>query len=731
MTPTAACAVPVDPPGPDRAADYGPVPADARVLPDHVLAAAGHPGPGPLFADPVWDLGPFLPRSTRQRTIVFTSVADPLTALVLREYLYSRLRRGNSALVRRGPMKLTGIFGAAHKARTVIATLQAVGARRLSEVTSVHLQAALERWQAVSAEEAALRVTAVKHLFAHSPFLTADRLLVNPWPGRSAHAVAGVVRDEENTTERIPEAIIAPLVKGAVFYVTTAGPDILAAQAEYAALTAAHRERRPHRGNGSARARIEEYVAELRATGRGVPARPARQAARGPGVPEVDGVLQAPNVALVALLTGVSKSAEVRRYLTDAATELGYQIGGIRTTLSNWPGSGRPWRAGLGPLELATEVVQMRMACWIVIAYLSGMRDAEVRELAPDCAFTENGPDGRARHKLRGRVLKGRKLAGEEAEWVVLDVVHQAVALLNAVNDDPTHLLGHKGMTSNSLVLFGSVNRRLNDFRDHLNALFSTPDGPYVPLHTAALAPDTGPPARDEPGREEGEDAEEEPVPWRLSTRQFRRTLAWHIAHQPFGVVAGARQYQHAVLALFEGYAGTSASGFAAEVATERAIAQLDYAEDLYRDWNDGHRASGGAAGRVNAEFDRIRRELGDLPGIVASPARLRTMLQHLTKTLHPGVLNDCFYQPSTALCAKRARHAGRPLPLLTTCLTCPNARRSSVHLPRLTTARAQAQRPLDAPPALTRLQRAALTTHITELDYAIAELTSTESPDA
>ncbi|MFD9463374.1 hypothetical protein [Streptomyces sp. NPDC060027] len=70
-------------------------------------------------------------------------------------------------------------------------------------------------------------------------------------------------------------------------------------------------------------------------------------------------------------------------------------------------------------------------------------------------------------------------------------------------------------------------------------------------------------------------------------------------------------------------------------------VRQLDYVEDLYRDWNDGHRTSGGAAGRVNAEFARIRRELGDLPGITASPARLRTMLQHLTKTLHPGVLND------------------------------------------------------------------------------------------
>lgn len=145
-------------------------------------------------------------------------------------------------------------------------------------------------------------MTAVKHLFAHGPFLTADRLLVNPWPGRSAHTAAGVVRDAENTTERIPEEITAPLVKGAVFYVTTAGPDILAAQREHTELSAAHQAPRSFRGNSSARDRIEAYVAELRAVGRGVPALPARQALRHPGVPVVDGVLQAPNVALVVRL---------------------------------------------------------------------------------------------------------------------------------------------------------------------------------------------------------------------------------------------------------------------------------------------------------------------------------------------------------------------------------------------------------------------------------------------
>ncbi|MUT90486.1 hypothetical protein [Streptomyces sp. Z38] len=144
-------------------------------------------------------MGPFLPRSTSERTIVFTSVVDAVTALVLREYLYSCLRRGNSSLVRRGPMKLTGIFGAFQKARTVITTFQEVGARRLGDVTSDHLQAALERWQSVSAEEAALRVTAVKHLFAHGPFLTADRLLVNPGP-----AAPGTRWPEWSATRRTP-----------------------------------------------------------------------------------------------------------------------------------------------------------------------------------------------------------------------------------------------------------------------------------------------------------------------------------------------------------------------------------------------------------------------------------------------------------------------------------------------------------------------------------------------
>lgn len=250
---------------------------------------------------------------------------------------------------------------------------------------------------------------------------------------------------------------------------------------------------------------------------------------------------------------------------------------------------------------------------------------------------------------------------------------------------------------------------RLAQFTAHLEELFGTPDQPYLPR--------------------DGDTA------WRLTTSQLRRTLAWHIAHQPFGVVAGARQYQHTKIAVFEGYAGTSLSGFAAEVAAEEALARLDYVTDLYRDWDAGGRATGGAAPRIAAEFDRIRGELGDLPGMVADQARLQVMLRHLTRTLHPGVLNDCFFNADTAACVKHATRLGRPVPAHNMCLRCPNARRSAVHLPRLTAAREQAQALFGQHARLPVLQHKAITGYLNDLDTAITPLTArpegTSSPDA
>lgn len=661
---------------------------------------------GPLRADDVWDLRCVLPRTWPTWRLDFTQIPDPVMRRTAKEYIASRLNRGSLGV---GPIKATAAATELRTFVTVTNDLRRLGAARLSGVDRTHLNAALNRWRR-SPHAAARNVALLKHLHAHGPFLSADRLTVLPWNGRSAHSVAGLHRVRgENTTPRIPEEILAPLLRAAVFYVETASSDLIAAQREIADLEAARAGQ--NLGHGQARARVESLIAARRAAGRGIPAVPGEAAHTVPDAVVVDGVPQAPNHTLVSLLAGCSKASHLLDLMAQAGDELGYEEGGLDTPMSPWPDTGTPWRPRLSPFTLRSELSFLRTACWIVIAYLSGMRDAEVRGLGRDCAHVERTVDGRPRYKIRGRVYKGtgRDLDGDDADWVVLDIVHRAVDVLREINDDPDYLFGYDGGGRNGRVLLWNIPRRLRVFRDHLDELFGTPDEPYVPTVGTASA-------RDASGAATA-------LPWAFDTRQFRRTLAWHIAHQPFGVVAGARQYKHAAITMFEGYAGTSPSGFADEVAAEQAVAKLDYVEDLYRDWNDGGRSAGGAAGRVQGEFDRIRGELGDLPGVVAEPGRLRTMLGHLSKTLHPGVLNDCFYQAETAVCRTRAKPLGHPVPMLDACLRCPNSRRSAVHLPRLERAWGMAQGELGDTTDVPRLQRVAITEHLATLTRLITEI--------
>ncbi|MFF7579135.1 hypothetical protein ACFZBE_29785 [Streptomyces sp. NPDC008061] len=143
------------------------------------------------------------------------------------------------------------------------------------------------------------------------------------------------------------------------------------------------------------------------------------------------------------------------------------------------------------------------------------------------------------------------------------------------------------------------------------------------------------------------------------------------------------------------------------------------------------------AAGRVNAEFERIRRDLGDLPGLVADNTRLRVMLEHLAKILHPGVLSDCFFQPATALCITHrpsgpANAPALPAPATNQCLRCPNARRATRHHHPLQLALDRARSMLPPPRSghaggLPVLQQAALDGYTGLLERAIDEITDLE----
>ena len=62
-----------------------------------------------------------------------------------------------------------------------------------------------------------------------------------------------------------------------------------------------------------------------------------------------------------------------------------------------------------------------------------------------------------------------------------------------------------------------------------------------------------------------------------LNTSQFRRTLAWFIARQPGGSIAGAIQYRHHSIQMFEGYAGTSDPASVPKWKPNKAIERGDH----------------------------------------------------------------------------------------------------------------------------------------------------------
>ncbi|MGH9279416.1 MAG: hypothetical protein ACRD12_15090 [Acidimicrobiales bacterium] len=250
-------------------------------------------------------------------------------------------------------------------------------------------------------------------------------------------------------------------------------------------------------------------------------------------------------------------------------------------------------------------------------------------------------------------------------------------------------------------VLGTDINLYLNEFCARVNDRYSTPEAPAIP-----------------PGPDG--------LPWRLTARQFRRTVAWHIANQPFGVVAGAIQYKHLSVAAFEGYAGNPTGGFRDEVQAEIAFARLADIVARYEEHRAGARSIGSGAARVDAEFARIAEELGDLPGAVVDPVRLRAMLRHLATTLHPGILNDCFFDPAVALCLAEVEPGLRREPALTHCVPgrCPNARITERHRPAweqgVTTTRV-----LLTDKRLSPHQRETLNRHVAEMTSVVSRLGS------
>mgnify|MGYP002474297382 FL=1 len=682
------------------------------------------------YGDASWDLGPAVFRENARRchvTVHFGSVEDIGTREAIRELLYARLNVDLPGHRKKlPPACVRQIF---NRARRFFEFVQVeLGAVDLSRVD----QQLLDRYARHLQSDCSRRPVIVGHLlevpvdlYAFRDHLPSGGLRFHPWSGRAPARVAGYRHVRENRTPRMPEEVIAPLLAWSIRYVTEFAPDILAARDELdrlethcAKLVQSDQALDRKQRRARQRRRLMDYFERRRREERGVPIWGTAHNGATMRLPDTGDVSPPVNSHLLHLHIGIDARAESRMHiqlasgapdLIDAAIrQLGVETGGMDTCISLLPETGLPWRPRFDAKTLAQEERMLQSAAYILCAYLTGMRDCEVQAMQRGCLAISRSEDGLImRHRVRSVAYKGKSSHGEAADWVTIEPVAKAIDVLERLSFQAASA---RGLTTLWPVLAAKsvckdhlsaeIVRQLNLYRDHLNELFGTINEPVIPNSS-------------------------EGKPWRITTRQFRRTIAWHIANRPFGTIAGMIQYKHASVAAFEGYAGSSKSGFRAEVENQRALGQLDDLLVYFDERQIGSTLSGPAAPRISKALDAAAVELSPLPVIIADRARLRTMLASLARTLHVGVLADCFFDPGTALCLKQATNADNnkmPLTVLCQPTRCPNACITARHRPAWARSADEARAVLKEK-RLSSLQRSALQQDLARIEAVLDDI--------
>lgn len=247
---------------------------------------------------------------------------------------------------------------------------------------------------------------------------------------------------------------------------------------------------------------------------------------------------------------------------------------------------------------------------------------------------------------MRSLAFKGENdPAGVPATWSIGEPAAHAITVLEQLQRPGTrdlfarldHSPGSKPNASSQVLTSGTTNARLNGFASWVNG--------YCRRHGRA---DGIPPVGDRA--------------WQLKNSQFRRTLAWFIARRPGGVIAGALAYRHHCIQVFEGYAGTSESGFRAEVESEQALARGQHLMAAI----DAHQhtlLTGPAAGEAARRLEEFGSRAGFHGKVILDDSRLRRLMARHDPAIYPGEYITCVHHHSKALCEKARGRRSEGLP--------------------------------------------------------------------
>ena len=632
-----------------------PIAASALVLANRPLRPGVVLADTARFGDDTWALTPALHQvQERSLGLEFTTIPARFRA-VCKELFYTMLTLDLPAGVE--PCHIVSIRSYFSRVKefltwaeaNTITTLDALSGQDLADYGRY---VAAQRWPESTLEQ---KRRAPRLFWLYRDRLVTDRLPTDPAIVLGEpYVYSRRTSSGENTTSRIPETVLAPLLVWALRWVEDFAGDVIDAHTAWQDLhtvTDPDPEQAGRLTTRRASPRLAYVLDEYRRQHRKLPGQAtadpfaAWHASHGPHT------AQAVNLTYLALQTGCTQTTLYREpcqhLIRQAIDELGIADDTrlpvtIRGTIGD-----RPWLPAIGPADVAPLTRTLLTACYIVISYLSGMRDSEVKHLQRGCVSLWRDETGRpVRRKVTTLAFKGEhEVTGVEATWIVNASVARAIDVLEQLQPSTQPLLfaapplsrGYTVDKPNPVKTSNSTNRDLAAFVNWINT--------YCAQHHRD---DTIPDVNGQP--------------WRLLTRQFRRTLAWFIARQPGGTIAGAIQYRHLSVQLFEGYAGTSTSGFRHEVEAEQAIQRGEKLGDLIGE-PEHHHLVGPAAEEAHARLADFETHIQFRGKVITDRKRLERHMRAHDPHIYPGKYVTCVYDPDRALSHQHPPTLGPSLP--------------------------------------------------------------------
>jgi len=297
----------------------------------------------------------------------------------------------------------------------------------------------------------------------------------------------------------------------------------------------------------------------------------------------------------------------------------------------------RPWRSHH---ELRRDLIALIVSCEVASNFLTGMRPGEAACLEEGCLREELSRDGLVvRHKVVGKVYKGHgRGVPRPAVWGTIEEGRLALETLARATK-------FRRMKGNTKILFVTANGTPytdSDYRYQMNK------------HRLYLIKQFNAPIPDLNG-----------APWAFCPRQLRRTCARYIAREPFGVIAGARQFQQLHVAIFEAYANHEGEmsehldDFEAEIGEEHLLAVADWRDELVGEVEQGT-AAGPGCRELSLQFRGLVVDKGE--------EEARRLMRSALTTIHIGKLNFCRFRAEHALCLQLAGEAERDRPIISLC---------------------------------------------------------------